>query len=67
MPNRESEGLPLCAAACWGHAEAVLALLDAGADPDQEDSGGTAMTAPRRPIARAAPPRPREAPRRPPG
>ncbi|MEV4251381.1 ankyrin repeat domain-containing protein [Streptosporangium canum] len=49
-PERESEGdsegLPLCAAACWGHIEVVIALLDAGADPDQrEDVARAAMTA----------------------
>ncbi|SEG91928.1 Ankyrin repeat [Nonomuraea solani] len=49
-PNRESggdsEGLPLCAAASWGHLDAVTALLDAGANPDQrEDLPRSAMTA----------------------
>ncbi|MEV0613046.1 ankyrin repeat domain-containing protein [Nonomuraea sp. NPDC050404] len=49
-PDRESggdsEGLPLCAAACWGHHDVVSALLDAGADPDRrEDAALTAMTA----------------------
>ncbi|MFI7643049.1 ankyrin repeat domain-containing protein [Nonomuraea sp. NPDC049400] len=48
-PGREStgdsEGLPLCAAACWGHTETVIALLDAGADPDRrEDVTRSAMT-----------------------
>ncbi|MFF4988151.1 ankyrin repeat domain-containing protein [Streptosporangium saharense] len=42
----EHEGLPLCAAACWGYAGTVTALLDAGADPDQgEDPTGNTMTA----------------------
>ncbi|WP_157555569.1 ankyrin repeat domain-containing protein [Herbidospora yilanensis] len=30
----EEEGLPLCAAACWNHEEALRALLEGGADPD---------------------------------
>lgn len=32
-PDRESEGLPLCAAASWGHLDTVVALLEGGADP----------------------------------
>ncbi|MBL7259708.1 ankyrin repeat domain-containing protein [Paractinoplanes lichenicola] len=43
-PNLESgsgsEGLPLCAAACWGHAEVVRILLAAGADPVRREDGG---------------------------
>ncbi|MCX4850174.1 ankyrin repeat domain-containing protein [Streptomyces sp. NBC_00893] len=35
-----SEGTPLCAAACWGHTEAVAELLAHGADPNlREDHG----------------------------
>ncbi|WP_431895515.1 ankyrin repeat domain-containing protein [Nonomuraea sp. bgisy101] len=42
----ESEGLPLCAAACWGHLDAVVALLDGGADPDRlEDRDRHGMAA----------------------
>jgi ankyrin repeat protein len=48
-PNRESglreEGLPLCAAACWGHEAAVLALLAGGADPRRREDAGTGRTA----------------------
>jgi ankyrin repeat protein len=37
----ESEGLPLCAAACWGYTEIVHELLAHGADPNRrEDRGG---------------------------
>ncbi|WP_169807269.1 ankyrin repeat domain-containing protein [Herbidospora cretacea] len=36
----EDEGLPLCAAACWDHEEALRALLDAGADPDLPECAG---------------------------
>lgn len=36
----ESEGLPLCFAACWGDHEVVSALLEGGADPNLcEDHG----------------------------
>ncbi|MGW1095315.1 ankyrin repeat domain-containing protein [Streptomyces sp. NPDC002455] len=47
-PNRasgpESGDLPLCGAACGGHAEVVGALLSAGAEPDlSEDFGFTAL------------------------
>ncbi|MFJ8857430.1 ankyrin repeat domain-containing protein [Streptomyces sp. NPDC102451] len=47
-PNRasgpEAGDLPLCGAACGGHAEVVAALLSAGADPDlSEDFGFTAL------------------------
>ncbi|WP_432995255.1 hypothetical protein [Dactylosporangium sp. CA-233914] len=35
------EGLPLCGAACWGHAATVRELLAGGADPNlREDDGG---------------------------
>ncbi|MFG1606418.1 ankyrin repeat domain-containing protein [Actinoplanes sp. NPDC049265] len=48
-PNRESgtgdEGLPLCAAACWGHESAVRELLAAGADPGRREDGGRGRTA----------------------
>lgn len=49
-PDRESleeaEGLPLCAAACWGHLDVVNALLAAGADPGlAEDRAGSNLTA----------------------
>ncbi|WP_407555005.1 ankyrin repeat domain-containing protein [Streptomyces sp. Pv4-95] len=36
-----SEGLPLCAAACWGHTEAVRELLAHGADPNRREDDGT--------------------------
>lgn len=40
-PDEETaEGTPLCAAACWGHTDAVRALLDAGADPNRAEEGG---------------------------
>ncbi|KPC80795.1 MULTISPECIES: ankyrin repeat domain-containing protein [unclassified Streptomyces] len=47
-PNRASGpdagDLPLCGAACGGHAEAVEALLSAGAEPDlSEEFGFTAL------------------------
>ncbi|MEU1485424.1 ankyrin repeat domain-containing protein [Streptomyces sp. NPDC005752] len=47
-PNRasglEAGDLPLCGAACGGHAEAVEALLSAGAEPDlSEEFGFTAL------------------------
>src|SRR5918999_538109 len=32
--TQESEGLPLCFAACWGATDAVRAVLDAGAGPN---------------------------------
>ncbi|MEU7895866.1 ankyrin repeat domain-containing protein [Nonomuraea sp. NPDC049152] len=42
----ESEGLPLCAAASWGHLGTVVALLEGGADPDRtEGPGRQAMSA----------------------
>ncbi|MEU4222371.1 ankyrin repeat domain-containing protein [Actinoplanes sp. NPDC026623] len=48
-PNRESgagdEGLPLCGAACWGHADAVRELLAAGADPNRREDQGHGPTA----------------------
>ncbi|WTW93754.1 ankyrin repeat domain-containing protein [Streptomycetaceae bacterium NBC_01309] len=48
-PNRESghgeEGLPLCAAACWGHDEAVRVLLAGGADVNLREDGGFGRTA----------------------
>lgn len=40
--EQESEGLPLCFAACWGASEAVRALLDAGADPNLREDAGRA-------------------------
>lgn len=45
-PDRESrgvgsEGTPLCAAACWGHAETVRELLAHGADPNLREDHGT--------------------------
>ncbi|WP_329332802.1 ankyrin repeat domain-containing protein [Streptomyces sp. NBC_00663] len=36
-----SEGTPLCAAACWGHTEAVRELLAHGADPNLREDRGT--------------------------
>ncbi|MFD5393564.1 ankyrin repeat domain-containing protein [Streptomyces sp. NPDC127097] len=39
-----SEGLPLCAAACWGHEEVVRALLTHGADPNLREDDGTSYT-----------------------
>jgi uncharacterized protein len=43
-PNAESgtgeEGLPLCAAACWGHSGVIRELLAAGADPERREDGG---------------------------
>jgi ankyrin repeat protein len=48
-PHRESghgdEGLPLCAAACWGHEDSVRELLAAGADPRLREDGGHGRTA----------------------
>ncbi|WP_221327799.1 ankyrin repeat domain-containing protein [Actinoplanes sp. L3-i22] len=48
-PDRESgtgdEGLPLTAAACWGHEAAVRELLAAGADPHRREDGGSGRTA----------------------
>ncbi|BCJ54999.1 serine/threonine protein kinase [Actinoplanes sp. NBRC 14428] len=48
-PGRESgtgeEGLPLCAAACWGHDESVRALLAGGADPALREDRGAGRTA----------------------
>ncbi|GAA3218168.1 ankyrin repeat domain-containing protein [Actinocorallia longicatena] len=35
----DSDGLPLCGAACWGHEEVVEALLLAGANPNRKESG----------------------------
>ncbi|MFH8569380.1 ankyrin repeat domain-containing protein [Streptomyces sp. NPDC017993] len=40
-----TEGLPLCAAACWGHTEAVRELLAHGADPNLREDDGTGYTA----------------------
>ncbi|WP_063788500.1 ankyrin repeat domain-containing protein [Streptomyces chattanoogensis] len=40
-----SQGLPLCAAACWGHSAAVRELLSYGADPDLREDDGTGWTA----------------------
>ncbi|MEW9521400.1 ankyrin repeat domain-containing protein [Streptomyces tubercidicus] len=39
-----SAGLPLCAAACWDHAETVRALLAHGADPNLREDDGTSFT-----------------------
>ncbi|MFI1721482.1 ankyrin repeat domain-containing protein [Streptomyces sp. NPDC020489] len=36
-----SQGTPLCAAACWGHTEAVRELLAHGADPNVREDHGT--------------------------
>ncbi|MBE8476277.1 ankyrin repeat domain-containing protein [Streptomyces justiciae] len=36
-----SQGLPLCAAACWGHLETVRELLAHGADPNLREDHGT--------------------------
>jgi ankyrin repeat protein len=36
-----SEGTPLCAAACWGHTEAVRELLTHGANPNMHEDHGT--------------------------
>jgi ankyrin repeat protein len=48
-PNLESgtgqEGLPLCAAASWGHTAAVVELLTGGADPNLREDGGHGRTA----------------------
>ncbi|MEU5631798.1 ankyrin repeat domain-containing protein [Streptomyces rishiriensis] len=48
-PDAEStgtgaEGTPLCAAACWGHVEAVRVLLAHGADPALREDHGTGLT-----------------------
>ncbi|WP_169314280.1 ankyrin repeat domain-containing protein [Streptomyces piniterrae] len=40
-----SQGLPLCAAACWGHSAAVRELLSHGANPDLREDDGTGFTA----------------------
>lgn len=50
LPNIESgpggvEGLPLCAAAAWGHNEVVRHLLAAGADPGLREDQGKGRTA----------------------
>jgi len=37
----ESDGLPLCAAACWGYLAVVQSLLRRGADPDLIEAGGS--------------------------
>ncbi|WP_019071757.1 ankyrin repeat domain-containing protein [Streptomyces hokutonensis] len=39
-----AEGLPLCAAACWGHTDTVRALLAHGADPNVREDHGTGRT-----------------------
>ena len=48
-PNRESgtgdEGLPLCAAACWGHTAVVRELLAAGAEENLREDHGRGRTA----------------------
>jgi ankyrin repeat protein len=48
-PHAESaaddEGLPLCAAACSGHAAVVRELLEAGADPLLHEDGGVGHSA----------------------
>ncbi|WP_069767598.1 ankyrin repeat domain-containing protein [Streptomyces sp. LUP30] len=48
-PDAESagfgaEGTPLCAAACWGHVEAVRILLAHGADPGLREDHGSGLT-----------------------
>lgn len=45
-PDAESEGIgaqgtPLCAAASWGHTDAVRVLLAYGADPNLREDNGT--------------------------
>ncbi|TQK52409.1 ankyrin repeat protein [Streptomyces sp. SLBN-118] len=40
-----SEGLPLCAAACWGYSAAVRELLSHGADPRLREDDGAGYTA----------------------
>ena len=50
LPDTESsgigaEGLPLCAAACWGHTDAVRELLAHGADPNVREDHGTGRSA----------------------
>ncbi|MEV6106422.1 ankyrin repeat domain-containing protein [Streptomyces sp. NPDC051940] len=41
---QDEDGLPLCAAACWGHTEAVAELITAGADVNlREWDGNTAL------------------------
>ncbi|MEV0373975.1 ankyrin repeat domain-containing protein [Streptomyces sp. NPDC050636] len=40
-----SQGLPLCAAACWGHSTAVRELLSHGADPNLREDDGAGWTA----------------------
>ena len=40
-----SDGLPLCAAACWGQTDTVRELLAAGADPDAREDDGAGSTA----------------------
>ncbi|MEU9580836.1 ankyrin repeat domain-containing protein [Streptomyces chilikensis] len=49
LPDLESagqgaEGTPLCAAACWGHEDAVRVLLAHGADAALREDGGTGLT-----------------------
>ncbi|MER5299892.1 ankyrin repeat domain-containing protein [Streptomyces lasiicapitis] len=39
-----SDGLPLCAAACWGHTETVRELLAHGANPNLREDHGTGRT-----------------------
>lgn len=44
LSRGDSDGLPLCGAACWGHEETVAALLEGGADVDKaEQRGWTAL------------------------
>ncbi|MFI7599092.1 ankyrin repeat domain-containing protein [Actinoplanes sp. NPDC049681] len=39
------QGLPLCAAAAWGHEESVRELLAAGADPELREDHGAGRNA----------------------
>ncbi|ANW22566.1 ankyrin repeat domain-containing protein [Streptomyces clavuligerus] len=38
------DGTPLCAAACWGHEDAVRVLLEHGADPGLREDRGSGRT-----------------------
>lgn len=45
-PNGEEDGgLPLCAAAWWGHSAVVRELLSAGADPRLREDAGSGRSA----------------------
>jgi ankyrin repeat protein len=43
--SADNEGLPLCAAACWGHFAVVRELLESGADPLLREDGGVGRSA----------------------